>query len=73
LTTRLLSSLHRATLAAEHARNVNLATNHTPVAENANAERENPTMGNEAHARGVPIMARGISGAIAGTSPDRIA
>lgn len=32
-------------------------------------EREDPTIGNEQHARGLPLLARGISGAIAGTRP----
>lgn len=32
-------------------------------------EREDPTIGNEDHARGVPIMAPGIGGKIAGTDP----
>jgi hypothetical protein len=39
----------------------------------AEAVRENPTMGNEQHARGVPIMARGVGGASPGTRPgDRL-
>lgn len=32
-------------------------------------DREDPTVGNERHARGVPIMVRGVGGAIRGTRP----
>jgi hypothetical protein len=68
MTTRLLARFHRDTLAAQHARDVDLATDtadETPTG----ADRENPTMGNEQHARGVPILARGICGAMNGTRP----
>jgi hypothetical protein len=68
MTTRLLSSLRRVTLAAEHARNVDLTIGDTETPANE-CDRENPTMGNEEHARGVPILARGICGAMNGTRP----
>lgn len=72
MTTRLLASLRRHALAAEHARNVDLTVGDAVDTASSTVDRENPTMGNERHARGVPILARGISGAIPGTNPDRI-
>jgi hypothetical protein len=68
MTTRLLSSLRRVTLAAEHARNVDLTIGDATDTE-PSVDRENPTMGNEEHARGVPILGRGICGAMNGTRP----
>jgi hypothetical protein len=69
MTTRILSSLRRAELAAQHARNVDLTIGDTTGEEAATIDKENPTMGNEKHARGVPIIGRGINGAIPGTTP----
>jgi hypothetical protein len=69
MTTRLLSSLRRVTLAAEHARNVDLTIGDATDNDATTTDRENPTMGNEEHARGVPILAKGICGAIPGTRP----
>lgn len=70
MTTRLLARFHRDTLAAQNARQVDLATDSVAETGPTRADRENPTMGNEQHARGVPILARGISGAIRGTRPE---
>lgn len=69
MTTRLLASLRRHTLAAQHARNVDLTIGDAVGAESDLVDKENPTMGNEKHARGVPIIGRGINGAIPGTTP----
>lgn len=69
MTTSILARFHRAHLEAQNTALIAAAIGEPQTAENANAERENPTMGNEAHARGVPIMARGIGGAINGTRP----
>lgn len=73
MTTHLLASLRRHTLAAEHARNVDLTIGDASDDAATECDRENPTMGNEEHARGVPILARGICGAMNGTRPgDRL-
>lgn len=71
MTSHLLSSLRRATLAAEHARNVDLSVGDEVVDDQpSGVDRENPTIGNEAHCRGVPILGRGIGGAINGSRPE---
>jgi hypothetical protein len=69
VTHHLLSSLRRHALAAEHARNVDLSIGDSVETSSTNVDRENPTIGNEAHCRGVPILGRGIGGAINGTRP----
>lgn len=80
MTTRLLSSLRRVSLAAEHARNVDLAapetdadTTPTPAVHQKTAKYVDPSEAHRRQARGVPVLTRGVSGAINGTNPDRIA
>jgi hypothetical protein len=70
VTHHLLSSLRRHALAAEHARNVDLSIGDSTGDESTTIDKENPTIGNEAHCRGVPILGRGIGGAINGTRPE---
>jgi hypothetical protein len=74
MTTRLLSSLRRVTLAAEHARNVDLAApdeNTKPETEPTRSDYTyiDPTENHRRLARGVPVLTRGVSGAITGTRP----
>jgi hypothetical protein len=70
MTTRILAQFQRQHLAEQYAKHVANVLGETQAEpQSLGAERENPTMGNEQHARGVPILARGISGAISGTKP----
>jgi hypothetical protein len=71
MTTRLLSSLRRVTLAAEHARNVDLTIGDATDNDASTTDRENPTIGNEAFCRGLPLIGRGVTGEINGTNPEK--
>lgn len=79
MSSHLLASLRRHTLAAQHARNVNLAApepdaDTTPtLAHQKTAEYLDPSEAHRRQARGVPVLTRGVSGAINGTNPESVA
>lgn len=75
MTTRILAQFQRQHLAEQYAKHVAQAIGDNSEPESIRTEIEyvDVAIGQERMARGVPVLARGISGAISGTRPDSIA